>query len=78
MKTEKIIKVYETAIHKYNGQGETALRVRLSNGRRCWLVGYGGDLIPAGKADLPHLYNIAPASDEDNRWVGCVVHASRR
>jgi hypothetical protein len=58
MKTATIKKVYEIGTHNYNGQGETAVRALLSTGRRCWLVGYGSDLLPASTADVGNITGI--------------------
>jgi hypothetical protein len=68
----KIVKVYEIGTHAYDDtQRETAVRVLLSNGRRCWMVGYGGNYIPASKNDIENIYNrklITKKDDGSNEW----------
>ena len=86
-KFAKIEKVYEIAIHAYdNSQRETACRVKLSNGRRCWLVGYGADYLPAAKSDIENLYNHQNIARQDDgseafeiasRLIGTQVWAYR-
>lgn len=87
MKTAKIVKVYEIGKHAYdNSQRETVFRVLLSNGRRCWMVGYGSDYVPASKKDLQNIYNVKSIAKKDDLSaeyetamgiVGMTVHSSR-
>ncbi len=72
METAKIVKVYEIANHHYTeSQRETAYRVLLSSGRRCWLVGYGGDHVPAAKEDIDNLYGHIRVPKDDDGSEAC-------
>ena len=83
----KIKKVYEIGTHMYDDtQREFALRCLLENGRHCWMVGYGGDLMPAGKDDLISITDKAkiPKKDDGSEaWelaqanTGTTVHSYR-
>ena len=82
MKTEKIIKVLNVKCHCYDGsQCETAIYAKSDSrpGYR-WYVGYGGDMMPATKADLDNMRDYINQSDEMqglNRFVGNVVYKYR-
>jgi len=79
MEEVKVVKVYETGSHQYDEcQGETVARVLLSNGRRCWIVGYGGDYIPASKGDMDNIeIDQTPDLDAVDKFNGMYVHAYR-
>jgi len=79
MKYEKIEKVYEVGRHEYDDTNrETAYRVKLSNGRRCWLVGYGADWMPAKKSDIDNIMDIhIPKDWEIDGIVGSFVYPYR-
>lgn len=78
MKLTRVKKVYETGLHVYgnfNDQAEHVARVLLETGRRCWLVAYGGDFMPASKSDLE---NICIDNNDDCRiYEGMIVYAYR-
>ena len=83
----KIKKVYEIGAHMYDDtQGEFAFRCLLENGRRCWMVGYGSDLMPASKNDLINITDkkkISKKDDGSEAWelaqanIGTTVHSYR-
>ena len=83
----KIKTVYEIGTHMYDDtQREFALRCLLENGRRCWMVGYGGDLLPASNSDLINIIDkkkIAKKDDGSEAWelaqanIGTTVHSYR-
>jgi len=85
MKTTTVKKVYEIGIHAYdNTNRETAYRVLLANGRRCWLIGFGGDYMPAKKSDIENIYNRKMVTKDDDgsdtfetaiSFVGSTVYA---
>jgi hypothetical protein len=87
MTTATIVRVYETGRHEYDETNrEMAYRVLLSNGRRCWIVGYGGDYVPAAQSDLDNIVDRHAVSVQDDGsdiyelardMVGTTIHAYR-
>lgn len=77
MKYAKIETIYEVGRHEYDDTNrETAYRVKLSNGRRCWLVGYGADHMPAKKTDIINIMEVHTPEDwEIDGMIGTIVYA---
>lgn len=60
--------VTKAANHMYGQQGETAIYAHpVSGGRGKWYIGYGGDFIPANKADMTNISPIRPVRPDDER-----------
>lgn len=82
MKTATIKLVLKIGSHQYGSQGETAYMATLSNGRTCWLIGFGGDHRPATSQEEQNITDrrdIVPDSyDEElaDGMIGTVVEVS--
>ncbi len=85
MKTEKIVQIAKVRMHRYDeSQRETAIYAKSDKraGYR-WYVGYGGDYIPAAKADLNNFAdftggNEIELTDVRNFWIGRYVQMYRK
>jgi len=78
MKTEKIVKVLKIQKHCYDGTNcEPAIYAKSDKrpGYR-WYVGYGGDYLPASKADLDNIEHMPGYAPEVN-YVGMSVQMYR-
>lgn len=84
--TERIIRIKNVACHCYDGTScETAIYAKSDSrpGYR-WYVGYGGDKMPAAKADLDNLSDYrnraAELADAQERYADgqTVVYRYRR
>lgn len=79
METEKITNIKGVKCHCYDGtQCEPAIYAKSDSrpGYR-WYVGYGGDYMPAGKADIDNMREYGLPQDTDY-MIGMTVDRYRK